>query len=421
MPEKRDPYATHIALLERLKDAKDPAAWHEFQKFYWDLIAGWARMYGCSERQVKDIFQETMFCLLRDIHNIDHLRKEGGFRHYLRKLVLHCVIDAFFRHPSKELPRKYGKAVQVSPDEDKLWKKSVLSLALRQASHNTDPIAYRAFCYIDLDGMNIQDAAKKLGVTRDKTAEYRKIFLKAFKNDFLAIMLNLEEGKIVGELMGSDEEFLRMVEELASERPECRHTIIWNIPPLKLIDILSFTRNRLKENPPPAKSAAYLLLIYREKAESTSTKMPELGLDYDSKSEKSQWIELKQIQILGRLDSCDIVLKGEGVSRLHASITENRNNWFLKDENSTNGVFVNGERIKEHFLKNGDIIQMSAHYLMIFSKKRLNEYMNRQFKYIHWWSRHFGMSLEQATWEWISTGLAEKFSQKYRKEHILYA
>ncbi len=57
---------------------------------------------------------------------------------------------------------------------------------------------------------------------------------------------------------------------------------------------------------------------------------------------------------IGRTDQNDIQLKATYVSRRHAVIVSDRDSTRVIDWGSKNGVFVNSERITEHFLNNGD-------------------------------------------------------------------
>src|SRR5204863_223436 len=47
-------------------------------------------------------------------------------------------------------------------------------------------------------------------------------------------------------------------------------------------------------------------------------------------------------------------------SRRHASITATPGGFSLRDEGSSNGTFVNGQRIQEHALRPGDEIRIGA-------------------------------------------------------------
>lgn len=64
--------------------------------------------------------------------------------------------------------------------------------------------------------------------------------------------------------------------------------------------------------------------------------------------------------VLGRRESCDIVLPDGSISRRHARIEPQRGSWVITDLNSTNGTFVNGERIQAKTLSSGDSVKLGA-------------------------------------------------------------
>ena len=71
----------------------------------------------------------------------------------------------------------------------------------------------------------------------------------------------------------------------------------------------------------------------------------------------------KERMTIGRRSHNDIVLSHPAVSGEHAVITTILDDSFLEDLRSTNGTFVNGQRIGKHFLQHGDAIKL-AKYLI---------------------------------------------------------
>jgi len=60
---------------------------------------------------------------------------------------------------------------------------------------------------------------------------------------------------------------------------------------------------------------------------------------------------------VGTLDSNDVVVDGDGVSRVHAALEKFGETWCIRDLGSRNGTFVNGGRIiGERALRSGDEI-----------------------------------------------------------------
>ncbi|MGI5829926.1 MAG: FHA domain-containing protein [Bradymonadia bacterium] len=67
-------------------------------------------------------------------------------------------------------------------------------------------------------------------------------------------------------------------------------------------------------------------------------------------------LERNQELIIGRSSELEMVLIEDMVSRHHAKITTTENEVFIEDLDSTNGTFVNGEKISSCKLKEGDRI-----------------------------------------------------------------
>ena len=74
---------------------------------------------------------------------------------------------------------------------------------------------------------------------------------------------------------------------------------------------------------------------------------------------------------IGRADDNDIVLKSSGVSKHHAVIEKESKSFSLIDNDSANGVFVNGKRVQRHTLKYWDEIQIFNHVFKFMAAAKL--------------------------------------------------
>jgi pSer/pThr/pTyr-binding forkhead associated (FHA) protein len=66
------------------------------------------------------------------------------------------------------------------------------------------------------------------------------------------------------------------------------------------------------------------------------------------------------VVVLGRSRSCEVRLPDVDTSRRHAKIVYQDGGFVVHDLASTNGTFVNGERVEERRLEPGDRIQVGA-------------------------------------------------------------
>jgi pSer/pThr/pTyr-binding forkhead associated (FHA) protein len=64
--------------------------------------------------------------------------------------------------------------------------------------------------------------------------------------------------------------------------------------------------------------------------------------------------------VIGRSRSCNLRLPSADASRRHAEILAGRDGYVVRDLRSTNGTFVNGERIQERTLRPGDRIEIGG-------------------------------------------------------------
>ena len=71
----------------------------------------------------------------------------------------------------------------------------------------------------------------------------------------------------------------------------------------------------------------------------------------------------KERMTIGRRANNDIQIDNLAISGEHAAVVTILNDSFLEDLNSTNGTLVNGQPVKKHFLKNGDVIELGKYKL----------------------------------------------------------
>jgi len=72
---------------------------------------------------------------------------------------------------------------------------------------------------------------------------------------------------------------------------------------------------------------------------------------------------LKKNLLVGRRETCDVVLRFANVSSSHCQLYVKQGYWFVEDKNSRNGTKVNGKRVRdtEKRIDPGDIIAIAKH------------------------------------------------------------
>lgn len=81
---------------------------------------------------------------------------------------------------------------------------------------------------------------------------------------------------------------------------------------------------------------------------------------------------LKKALLIGRRETCDIVLRFSNVSAHHCELVLKDGYWYVRDLDSRNGTRVNGTRITQKRLDPGDILAVANHkYRIEYSPQEL--------------------------------------------------
>lgn len=115
---------------------------------------------------------------------------------------------------------------------------------------------------------------------------------------------------------------------------------------------------------PVPKPAAAATMVYRPKADTAAA---EDGADVPVERE-SVWLTVdgerhpidKRVTVLGRAQDCDIQLADPNVSRRHAEVRQEETSYWIVDLGSTNGMEVNGRRLRQAKLEDGDRVTLGS-------------------------------------------------------------
>ena len=86
-----------------------------------------------------------------------------------------------------------------------------------------------------------------------------------------------------------------------------------------------------------------------------------------------QEISVERDMLVGRHQDAEILLQSTDISRKHAALLFRDDHIWVKDLNSTNGTFVNGERVEQEQeieLHDGDMLQFASFMFMILAPER---------------------------------------------------
>jgi pSer/pThr/pTyr-binding forkhead associated (FHA) protein len=88
--------------------------------------------------------------------------------------------------------------------------------------------------------------------------------------------------------------------------------------------------------------------------------MPKLVISKEGRA-LTEWSLSEKETVLGRDADCDVHLDDPAVSRHHAKVARIYTGYFIEDLHSTNGLTLNGRKVRKHMLKDGDLVQIGTH------------------------------------------------------------
>lgn len=98
--------------------------------------------------------------------------------------------------------------------------------------------------------------------------------------------------------------------------------------------------------------------------------MPVLTLSFKDKKIQDYPVAVGQDLSIGRKPSNDIVIDNLAVSGVHARIESVAGTYVIRDMDSTNGTYVNREKVEQYNLRHNDVILIGKHEL-IFDRSDL--------------------------------------------------
>ena len=74
-----------------------------------------------------------------------------------------------------------------------------------------------------------------------------------------------------------------------------------------------------------------------------------------------RWRPLERdILVIGRVHGCDLVLNSPEISQVHCVLSRHMDGWWIRDCGSRAGTRVNGKRVQESRLADGDTLQLAV-------------------------------------------------------------
>jgi RNA polymerase sigma factor (sigma-70 family) len=183
---------TSLTLLDRLREEGDDSAWRELNDLYSPVLRNWLRRYELQSSDADDLIQEVLLVVSREVGTFEHSGRTGAFRTWLKTTLINRLRDWWrskkyrpvasgesdFLQQLDQLNDPNSELSQIwNAEHDRVLIRQLLAIVESQFSENTR----EAFQRVALDGENLDQVAKDLGISRNAVIIAKHRVLKALR------------------------------------------------------------------------------------------------------------------------------------------------------------------------------------------------------------------------------------------------
>jgi RNA polymerase sigma-70 factor (ECF subfamily) len=183
-----DPFETSMGLILRTRE-KDPESERRFVQIYFPLVMSWCRKGGLRFQDSQDISQDALSTAVRKLKHFRKDKPEHKFRAWLNKIVRHAAID-FAEKQEKQFKATGGSgsffnqiAFESAASETGSNNELIFNRALELVRANFKKKHYEAFVRVAINGMDPEQVARELGISRNVVYQAKSRILKQLKTD----------------------------------------------------------------------------------------------------------------------------------------------------------------------------------------------------------------------------------------------
>lgn len=190
---------TPISLLERLRLRPDEASWQRLVDLYTPLIRAWLRHHGILNSDSDDLTQEVMQVLVRELPNFRHDLRPGAFRRWLRNVTVNRLRVFWRERRSRHVATgvsDFGHILDQLEDPNsrlsRQWDEEhdhhVARRLLELIEPEFEPMTWRAFSALVLEGKRTVDVAAEIGTTPNAVRIAKSRVLSRFRQEIEGIL-----------------------------------------------------------------------------------------------------------------------------------------------------------------------------------------------------------------------------------------
>lgn len=172
----QQPSETRLSLIVRLKNAHDGAAWAEFLALYEPVILRLMQKNGLREADARDVCQQVLASVARDVDQWKPDEKPASFRRWLFRVARNWLIKFWVKERGRIIAEGGSDAVEtlkahadvptsISDEFERDYRQQMLLVAGEQIRGEFQESTWRAFWMTSVEGLAVAEVAAELRTT----------------------------------------------------------------------------------------------------------------------------------------------------------------------------------------------------------------------------------------------------------------
>lgn len=189
---------TRQSLLIRASDPSDHTAFEEFVSYYSTFIQMILAKLNVHSEDRKDLEQNLLLKLWKDLSKFDQNHTNSTFRGWLRKVIRNDVYKYYNKNKKRAEVASLLKSLEDGVGESKIdkmieeeWKAHVVNLAVKKVKEHFDGNAFKIF-ELTLDGKSATEISHELDMKENSVYVLRTRVKARFQKEIRNIRSLLE-------------------------------------------------------------------------------------------------------------------------------------------------------------------------------------------------------------------------------------
>lgn len=163
--------STSSTLLQRAQQLGDQEAWKRLVDLYTPLLYSWTRRIGLKGDDARDVVQDVLVVLVKELPQFQYDPARGAFRSWLKTITRNRCREKFRDRLQAEPISDFARVFSEVDALDDFWEREYQQLLIQRASEllqaEFEPTTWQAYWEYVVRRRSADEVAAEMGLTRN--------------------------------------------------------------------------------------------------------------------------------------------------------------------------------------------------------------------------------------------------------------